>query len=697
MGIERFFSSINEQFDIITDIKYPYKKISTTHLFIDFNSIIHVVSSNIENTLDNINNVIINKVKTYIYDLLKNNFNSNKLKFIMIAIDGVPSKAKMIEQKRRRYLSELISLITGKNNIWNKNNISPGTLFMHLLSLELNKSDFLINLKKYSPNLKNLIVSDIYYFEEGEKKITNCINKMKFNKDDIITIYSPDSDVILLSMILKTENQNIIVYRHDQQKSKGPQYVFNMIDIKKLKIKITDYINLKNIKFQNQIDDIVLIFTIFGDDFLPKIESYDVKNDIIKILDFYKLTLIKTNSNLINNNKLNFDFFTEFLEIMSLIEDKVLKENNISKQYYNYNRNKLNNLNVYLIQSSELVKKNLHLINFDKFHKTLFSKLKTIFEDVMYTLLEFLDKKVIYNKINKKDKNFYFYFYFSDIDTIINDLIKYYFIQKTDQLPFINFIVNKKNKIVKDKLFEYSKSSNDRIHKNLIKNYDDEKKREYIINNKLDEYHYKFNANKPIFNKNIISNNKLVSEYLFGINWIFEYYFNDNMKNKLWFYPYNYTPSIKNIYSFLKKNQLPKFNYIEINDNTKYFTVLEQLLFITPLDFDSSLFKKLLNKDHLNKINEFIKSPKIKNMYLNLKQIAKEILNKKNNTEINCYQIYYLNKCELTQLNNTLDIENIFIKEFRKYISYQDQIKIFPMKGGEKYNKKILGSRLIKD
>ena len=40
---------------------------------------------------------------------------SEKLKYFYIAIDGVPSKAKMVEQKKkRRYNSEVISIIEDK-------------------------------------------------------------------------------------------------------------------------------------------------------------------------------------------------------------------------------------------------------------------------------------------------------------------------------------------------------------------------------------------------------------------------------------------------------------------------------------------------------------------------------------------------------------------------------------------------------
>ena len=52
MGVERFFSSIKKDFDIIKTIEHPFKKIETKYLFIDFNSIVHVISSHMINIIN---------------------------------------------------------------------------------------------------------------------------------------------------------------------------------------------------------------------------------------------------------------------------------------------------------------------------------------------------------------------------------------------------------------------------------------------------------------------------------------------------------------------------------------------------------------------------------------------------------------------------------------------------------------------
>ena len=142
MGIERFFNSLKEKFDIVK--LYNNKLISSNYLFLDFNSIIHTESQNVTNILnmalkdllldnsrkdikkllekinapydfldnasslneylsyfneDVVDNLIIKNITIFIDKLVKNFAN---LDFIYITIDGVQSKEKMIEQKKKK-------------------------------------------------------------------------------------------------------------------------------------------------------------------------------------------------------------------------------------------------------------------------------------------------------------------------------------------------------------------------------------------------------------------------------------------------------------------------------------------------------------------------------------------------------------------------------------------------------------------
>ena len=134
--------------------------------------------------------------------------------------------------------------------------------------------------------------------------------------------------------------------RNDQQKTS--KYVDNiidsvdsMIDISKLKsIILSEFKESLNIKLEknNVINDIVFIFTFFGDDFLHKLESINVKQDIKFITDIYGTFLKKNKNDYIyilqkNNNitNINYNNFLLFLKLIIPFEDYFLKRNYLLK------------------------------------------------------------------------------------------------------------------------------------------------------------------------------------------------------------------------------------------------------------------------------------------------------------------------------------------------------------------------------
>lgn len=369
MGIERFFNSLKTKYgeQIINNIDIV--ELNSEYLFVDFNSIIHTISQDISDSMIKLyhyylislknNNYILDN-KNYIDSLLHNlninqinqsffdSFNKSdkldiiiiskiceyilylinlfkNLKYIYLAIDGVPMYAKQLEQKRRRLIGHIINksknllleyykdelnINSNNNNIYynhyqfelnikkfkfDKNKISPATKFMTLLESTLN--EFLIKCKYIQ-----FYIDSYNNFGEGEKKICNQIHKMKIKLNSNITIYSPDADMILL-MLLESDKYKVNILRYDQQLKK-----LEVIDINILNNIISNYISEKSSKFI--IKDIVMIFTILGNDFLPKIEIINTNKHITKILDAYKKTII--NKDFIFDNKINWKLLYRF-------------------------------------------------------------------------------------------------------------------------------------------------------------------------------------------------------------------------------------------------------------------------------------------------------------------------------------------------------------------------------------------------
>ena len=81
-------------------------------------------------------NQLLEEINNCAIDLISDNTKSELLETIYIAIDGVPTMAKIAEQKKkRRYMGSVISTLNKKpeNDFsWSKNNISPGTSFIKI-------------------------------------------------------------------------------------------------------------------------------------------------------------------------------------------------------------------------------------------------------------------------------------------------------------------------------------------------------------------------------------------------------------------------------------------------------------------------------------------------------------------------------------------------------------------------------------
>lgn len=359
MGITSFFSSVDRNFDVITYLEEPYNKVDATHFLIDFNSIIHNVSSEMLSDINNASNLsftfnslsdfepqLIIQVKEAIKNLLKNNFISQNINYVMLAIDGVPSFAKMMEQKKRRYIGDLMNKLMKEVELpidWSKTNISPGTKFMDDMCKELKTESFINECKKICPNLTGMLVSDVYNPGEGEMKIMKCLRGLTGTKNKIC-VYSPDSDMILLLMILDID---VSLLRFDQQTSKiKKKKIYNLIDINKFKNELINYCRNRVDTITDErllINEIIYIFTLFGDDFLPKLESVQVANDINSIIDNYLLTLKEVGNILTRhtgdvNNKytLNHNNLKHFFDLLTKNEMKDINRNFYNSKFRNY-------------------------------------------------------------------------------------------------------------------------------------------------------------------------------------------------------------------------------------------------------------------------------------------------------------------------------------------------------------------------
>lgn len=297
MGIPFYFgeiiskSQVSKRFNIVVD-KLPVK---CSRFFLDFNSIIHPCSAQVVSKLNQ--RVDVNDA---LYSKIFDNIASYTLKLIditqptdclYIAIDGIAPRAKMHQQRKRRFLSaqrnKAISAFKARHKIpdthWDSNCITPGTDFM------LKLDNFLITefkdvVKTKYPTLKHFIVSGSNEIGEGEHKMIHYIKKNEIDLDnggDVV--YGLDADLIMLS--LTTEERRIVLMRESQdfgQNQSPNKLPFKYLDINNLREGIYDTLGLHS--QQNIINDYVFMCYLLGNDFIPALSFLKIKEGAVDVL-----------------------------------------------------------------------------------------------------------------------------------------------------------------------------------------------------------------------------------------------------------------------------------------------------------------------------------------------------------------------------------------------------------------------------
>lgn len=599
MGIERFFSAIDKNFDVVS-IVGPTTIVKTSGFFIDFNSIIHICSSKLVSSLNkkertlnkDIEDMVIDDVGAYLDDLI----NKVNCQLIYIALDGVPTFGKILEQKKRRFIGDVIEELVKEFPVeysFNKSLISPGTNFMKKVNTYLKQH-------KFPDKTIKTIITDTNEPGEGEFKILDYINKN--NITDFI-IYSPDADLIILCMILWSPQTKIQIFRYDQNTS-----VLNIIYINTL----VDYFMVYyEERVQNKIDkiryikDLCFLMTVFGNDFLPKIEEININMDLYLILDAYIINYVDHSYLLTSDFNITPKSFYNYFTFINKYSFQLLYRNQQQYKYQNFNYATTVNLYIDIKQNknNQYYKFYLDFIdNFDYNHK--------------------------YGKLR-------YYFY---NDNEIMKLLKNYQFKNNFNQKYIE-----KGDTRYQKLIPIEYKSNSKKHLIAMKDLSSRDKELYLINNKLDKYYHLLMPSK-IKNKNsdtrIITNN-----YLKGLSWLVNYYFKSVIDET-----FSYSqegigwtaPLVKDIINYFNPDLL-NYKYKNVSLN---ITPIEQLLYITPirtatvnkfLDIIDPIYDK-------NKIRKFIESHR--ELFYDLDN------NKLDGNIMDCTTASFISKCDYYILDN---------------------------------------------
>ena len=379
MGVPLYFKTILEQYnDVLLSQNNNIKK---TNLFFDLNCLIHPCCRDETNE----DNMFI-KIKDYIDKIIK----LVDPKFTYIAIDGVCPRAKMQQQRKRRYKS------SKENKIWDTNTISPGTEFMNKLNIFLKKTY----------NSKNIIISDSDERGEGEQKIFDYIKKYDCQNN---IIYGLDADLIILSLLCDNKTYLLRERTEYNIENLDSEFIYFNIDILKKYV-------INNIKYKEHLSDkeiiqnYCILFFILGNDFVPHSPSINIRyNGVDELLEIYNKLIRETDGIflLYSNNTININF------LKMLFNELLINENNRVKQILNIRAKQEN-----------------------KF-KNIYNKEKNKEKVIQHTPIIFRDKeKEVFKDLKYWETNYYMYEIFHEyynpgykdvLKEKIEDMCKEYF------------------------------------------------------------------------------------------------------------------------------------------------------------------------------------------------------------------------------------------------------------------------------
>lgn len=334
MGIPLYFHKITNNYrNIISNTKPSV----CNRLFLDFNGIIHTsyhaIKNSIPTTLSKdefesklIDNVIDNMMIVIAF--------VQPTDLVSVNIDGVAPLPKILQQRKRRYLSAWMKTQMKEDGyVWDSNAISPGTPFMKKLSDKL---------KHVRLQSCDIIVSDSSEQGEGEHKIFNFIrsDETSIGKEMVDVIYGLDADLIMLSMLCEKTKKYLLrepqhYGKHNKTSSNDEPFLWFDVDMCREAI-----VNSFNGKID--IKSYVILCSLIGNDFLPCLSYLTIYNDgIDTIMKSYMEIVDQCGLRFVDKDPesekcvINYDVVCLLMEDLMRFENSEFKR--LHEQYYKKN------------------------------------------------------------------------------------------------------------------------------------------------------------------------------------------------------------------------------------------------------------------------------------------------------------------------------------------------------------------------
>lgn len=372
MGIPTFFLSIiRNKFYKNVHSGINKEQVTCDYFFMDYNGIVYGAYENVKNqfttgmTKDEIEAIIIAEVIRYTKYLICEVVRPQKVTYI--ALDGPAPRAKMVQQRSRRYKGYYEKMLlaeekkkskynldgsgvdgNGNKVDWDRSaNISPGTMFMEKLSNALIGVMKAKGFSTHQPKME-VYLSNSNVPGEGEHKFLDIIRNMRKKKSTEnlkVYLYGKDADLIVLA--ISTHKTNMHVIREMQLETpelrklyEGKEFIDLNIDSLSSAFNHDLTRTFKDHSFDKVriLNDYLFLTFLVGNDFVISLPFMKIRNDGLKILmAIYHDIKLNHDGYLVNydiNNPsdlpvLNIPFFLQLISEIEKKEDHLMKEQQI--------------------------------------------------------------------------------------------------------------------------------------------------------------------------------------------------------------------------------------------------------------------------------------------------------------------------------------------------------------------------------
>uniref|UniRef100_A0A7N6BE64 5'-3' exoribonuclease 1 n=1 Tax=Anabas testudineus TaxID=64144 RepID=A0A7N6BE64_ANATE len=343
MGVPKFYRWISERYPCLSEVVKEHQIPEFDNLYLDMNGIIHHCSH--PNDEDVHFRISEEKIFADIFHYLEVLFRIIKpRKVFFMAVDGVAPRAKMNQQRGRRFRSakeaeDKIKKALDKGEVlptearFDSNCITPGTEFMARLQEQLtyfvhNK----LSTDKLWQNVK-VYLSGHETPGEGEHKIMEFIrsenSKPGHDPNTRHCLYGLDADLIMLGLTSHEPNFSLLREevrfggKKSQKRITAPEETtFHLLHLSLMREYIDYEFSELRLSFEYDleriIDDWILMGFLVGNDFIPHLPHLHINHDALPLLYKTYISVLPSLDGYLNEyGHLNLRNFEKYLEKLS--------------------------------------------------------------------------------------------------------------------------------------------------------------------------------------------------------------------------------------------------------------------------------------------------------------------------------------------------------------------------------------------